>query len=372
MKKLLLISLFFFTTLLFSGEENSVSSKSIQIDNNNQNIYGKTADFSVSKSDGLTQTLNISIETDDFQNDYDKLMSIIKETDGVTFETNQAQYYRSKNIKLHIWFSKENFYKAEKKVKKIGYTKYQNLTTTNNANQNEILEMELEHTIQKKISYEKQLERLESNQDLYLSFWNTIKDLEDKIFQYRKTLKQNKQQNEFYILIVDLDEKHSEPMDSFEFINMPGVEYNYFHVDTPKKELSSKKYHGAAIRYMFSKGKSYIILNVMKTLDKISSENKTEIQEIFTYAYGVDFYPKYLGSGRRMFLNLFSGFSFGGAYFTADSNTIHTFQVTAHLGLELLKTNYVLWDIKAGYFLPFNENRNFRGYLFTSGINFMF
>ncbi len=369
--KLLIILFILFTINIYSND-NLISSKSVNIEKNSEDIYGKTANFSVSKNEGLAQTLNISLETDDFEKDYDKLMNIIKETEGVTFQTEQGQYYRSKNVKFHIWFSKDNFYTAEKKVKKVALLKSQNLATTNNTNQNEILEMELEHTIQKKISYEKQLERLESNQELYLSFWNTIKNLEDMIFQYKKTLKQNRQQNEFYILIINLEQKNSEPMESFEFINMPGVEYNFFHVDTPQKGLSSNNYQGASIRYMFSKGKSYIILNVMKTLDKIDSENKSEIQEIFTYGYGVDFYPQYLGSGRRVFLNLFSGFSLGGAYFTANSKTVHAFQITAHLGLELLKTKYVLWDIKAGYFLPFKENRNLRGYIFTSGINFMF
>lgn len=328
----------------------------------------KPVNFSIGMT--LTQILDISIQTLDFENDYDKISKLIEKYKAVVVSTNQNQYSRSKNSRISLWFTEENFKNFQKDLKEIGSVESQNLTTQNNKNQNELLQMELDYVVLKKQTYEKEFAKMEANNQNYLNFWQTIQNFNDRIFEIKKSIKLNNQQNTYYTVNLNLYEYHSEPLDSFEFINMPGIEYNHLIIDTPEKELSSEKYHGVAIKYMFSKGKSYIVLDVLKTIDNV--ENETQIKEIFTYGYGADFYPKHLGAGRRMFLNPYSGFTLGGSYFTSEKDSIHTFYLTAHLGLELIKTRYLIMDIKGGYFLPFSHNRNFRGYLLTGSMNFMF
>jgi len=151
-----------------------------------------------------------------------------------------------------------------------------------------------------------------------------------------------------------------------QFINMPGIEYNLLLVENPTVDKSKDKYQGIALKYLFTSGKSYFNLGIMKSIGKTSKE----VTEIFTYAYGADFYPSYLSEGR--FFNLYSGFLVGGAYLTSKDDSSSTVYFNAHIGLELIKTSYILLDIKAGYFLPVIGNREFRGLNLSSSFNFVF
>ena len=332
-------------------------------------ITEKAIKFDIAKKQ--SKTLNITMQTDDFKDSYKKLKKIIKKSKAIILSTNQNQYNRNKRINISLSTDKEGFAEIQSNINKLGFLESQNLVTNNKRNKNQLYEMELKHLIGKVLVYEAEFKKMDSDNPNYLSFLKTIETLNDRVFNLQKQLTQNTQITHKYIIHIVLHEKHSEPLsDSFRFVNMPGGEYNYLMIDTPKDGLSSKAYHGWGIKYMFSSGKSYVILNIMKARD--NTESKEQVKEIFVYAYGADFYPRYLGSGKRMFLNLYSGFTIGGAYFTAEDNIIHTFQATAHLGLELIKTKRLLMDLKAGYFLPLEENRNLRGYLFTGSLNFMF
>lgn len=158
----------------------------------------------------------------------------------------------------------------------------------------------------------------------------------------------------------------------FSFINMPGIEVRHLRLESPAGGRTLEAYQGLALRYMFTQGKSYVHLGVLKPTD--SNPSDTAITDIFFYDWGTDFYPRHLGKGKRKFLNLYSGFTIGGMLLGSDADYDHTFTLGAHIGLELLKLQYFIWDVHGGYLFPLDTewNRKLRGIDAGSALNFVF
>ncbi|MCB2377414.1 hypothetical protein LGH70_07470 [Hymenobacter sp. BT635] len=157
------------------------------------------------------------------------------------------------------------------------------------------------------------------------------------------------------------------------FVNMPGVEYSYLRLDNPKPGLTSRAYQGYAIKYMFTRGKSYFNLGVYKPLTK--SEGEEFVNELFVINFGQDFYPRNFGRGRRKFLNLYTSYQLGGFILNRNNDQGNEFIPNLNLGLgvELLKTRHILLDTKASYFVPlYSRSRDLRGILGQASFNFVF
>ncbi|MBQ6668413.1 MAG: hypothetical protein IJM65_09905 [Bacteroidales bacterium] len=48
------------------------------------------------------------------------------------------------------------------------------------------------------------------------------------------------------------------------------------------------------------------------------------------------------------------------------------FYVSPAIGIELFKNNFMLFDTKVNYILPFVKNLNMRGLQFAASLNFVF
>lgn len=158
----------------------------------------------------------------------------------------------------------------------------------------------------------------------------------------------------------------------FSFINMPGVEARLLRVENPESGRTLETYRGFALRYMFTQGKSYVHLGVLKPSEK--SQSDTAVTDIFFYDWGTDFYPRHLGKGKRRFLNLYSGFTVGGMLLNSTNDYDHTFTLGAHVGLELLKLQFFIWDVHGGYLFPLDTewNKKLRGVDAGTALNFVF
>ncbi|QIX60350.1 hypothetical protein HER32_03770 [Hymenobacter sp. BT18] len=158
------------------------------------------------------------------------------------------------------------------------------------------------------------------------------------------------------------------------FVNMPGVEYGYLRLDNPKPGLTSTAYRGYAIKYHFTRGKSYFNLGVYKP----TTSNKTDsafVNELFVINFGQDFYPHNFGRGRRRYLNLYTSYQVGGFILNRNDDQRNEFipNLNLGLGLELLKTRHVLLDNKASYFIPlYKRSRDLRGLLYQASFSFVF
>ncbi|MES2560769.1 MAG: hypothetical protein V4590_13575 [Bacteroidota bacterium] len=197
-----------------------------------------------------------------------------------------------------------------------------------------------------------------------------IRDNLVKINKYKQNLTEEACKVEFTI-----NDELSTPNNSrVSFVNMPGVEYGFLQIENPKAGLSNKAYHGVAVKYMFTRGKSYLNLGAYRAVENNTTDSSL-INELFMVNFGQDFYPKNFGRGKRRYLNLYTGYQIGG-FITNRNNEkngsfVPNFNMT--LGLELLKTKHVLIDNKVSYFLPLDDfNRNLRGILYQASFNFVF
>ena len=183
----------------------------------------------------------------------------------------------------------------------------------------------------------------------------------------KKDLEELQSKYKFDILIIE--EKNSTEKYESSWINMPGIEYSYLITEQPIRGESPEIMNGICLKYMFSTGKSYGILGLYKSAD---TDTVSEIDENYIFAFGQDFYSKYLGRGQRKFLNLYTSFNIG--VYISSSETIKTTSwfVNPFLGVEIFKTKYLLFDTKVGYFLPYKNNRNQRGLLCNVSFNFAF
>jgi hypothetical protein len=158
------------------------------------------------------------------------------------------------------------------------------------------------------------------------------------------------------------------------FVNMPGFEFSLLFPENPKTGTSTDLYQGYLIKYLFTRGKSYLDLGVYKAVDNNLADS-TLINELFLINFGQDFYPKHFGRGKRKYLNLYTCYQVGGFIINRNNDKNNTFNANLNLGLgiELLKTRHILIDNKVSYFLPLNElNRNLRSICYSASVNFVF
>ena len=160
------------------------------------------------------------------------------------------------------------------------------------------------------------------------------------------------------------------------FVNMPGVEVGLLRLENPRPGLSATMYRGYAIKYLFTRGKSYLNLGIYKpTQANPNPLDSAFVNELAIINFGQDFYPRNFGRGRRRYLNLYTCYQIGG--FIANRNdearNEFIFNINPGLGLELVKTKHILLDTKVSYFVPLNrDSRNLRGLLVQGAFNFVF
>src|SRR5688572_2791995 len=158
------------------------------------------------------------------------------------------------------------------------------------------------------------------------------------------------------------------------FVNMPGVEYSILIPENPKVGVSNNMYQGYLIKYLFTRGKSYLDLGVYKAVDN-NRNDSTLINELFLINFGQDFYPRHFGRGKRKYLNLYTCYQIGGFIINRNNDKGNTFNPNLNLGIgvELFKSKHILLDNKVTYFLPLNElNRNLRSITYNASLNFVF
>ncbi len=199
----------------------------------------------------------------------------------------------------------------------------------------------------------------------------------------RRELRSIGNRDSLALVSIKLHDEISVPTTSgkISFVNMPGVEYGFLFIENPKPGISAKTYQSYAIKYMFTRGKSYFTVGVLKEVNtgvtnpEPEKNDSTRYGEMFAFGFGQDFYPKHFGRGKRKFFNLYTGYQLGLAILTQKDEEDSRAMPTANLsmGLELIKTKHILLDNKVSYFLPLHDlNRNLRGIMYNASFNFVF
>ena len=140
------------------------------------------------------------------------------------------------------------------------------------------------------------------------------------------------------------------------FVNMPGFEYGWLFTENPKPGLSAPYYQSYAIKFLFTRGKSYFTLAMMKAMD-YDKTNDDIFSEYFLINFGQDFYTRHLGRGKRRFFNPYISYQTGG--FVANNKLNENkfiFNANVAMGVEFIKTRSFLLDSKVSYFMPLHNS----------------
>ncbi|MEO8088579.1 MAG: hypothetical protein ABI763_17305, partial [Bacteroidota bacterium] len=220
-------------------------------------------------------------------------------------------------------------------VSTIGYSTSRTVNTVSNYNKVTEINLELAYLRQSRDSYSTLMNKVDEKAENYLALWNEKKQIEEKIFDKERELIAFSQRENAYDISLDLYDETTTPENTgVAFVNMPGFEFSYLQIETPKPGFSAKTYQGYFLKYLFTRGKSYASLGVYKN-NEINKADTTVFNELFVLGFGQDFYSRHLGRGSRKFLNLYSGYSIGGILATGEKSKASMFCIAPSIGIEL-------------------------------------
>lgn len=263
-----------------------------------------------------------------------------------------------------------NFSQLLKTVKTWGMLIDENTSSYNSVSDVYTKYLYIESLKKERDQYEKLASKIDTTSVKYFEYWEKIISIDKTIASNELEYKLDPTNKKLYILSIRFYEEEiigSEYDESW--INMPGFEYSMLFTEQPESGTSSNRMVGYSLKYMFNYRKSYASLGLYKSS---SYQSSTEVNEIYTFSLGQDFYSRKLGRGKRKFLNLYTSFNVGVLMASSETTKYNSWFVNPYLGLELFKNKHILLDNKVGYFLPFANNRNQRGLLYCVSFNFVF
>lgn len=320
------------------------------------------------QSNYTTSYLNTKVYSMNFTESLNKLKHFIK-TNNIIVEN---QLENKKEITVEFFASESVYLQFDSLCSHLGFTHEKNIITKTNKNIITGVKLEIEYLTKLKKDYGELMKDLTKSDPKYLEYWNLRKDIDKDIFQKKMTILQNQHvENIFKVSIKIFDETITSDNSFISFVNMPGIEYSYLSISSPKTGISAKDYQGYFIKYLFTKGKSFGTLGLYRN-EKIEKTDELALSELFTIGFGQDFYSRVLGRGSRKFFNLYTGYTIGGITGNGKESVLDFFYITPSLGLELIKTKHIILDSKVNYFIPFKENKNLRGISYNVSFNFVF
>jgi hypothetical protein len=310
---------------------------------------------------------NVKIIVDNLSLTKSKFDSLLKANNWITSTYNVSNYDFNASI---------SFYDSTKFIELLSLTKTWGIlmdeTTSSYLSTSDAYSnyLSIESLKNERNQYEKLASKLDSTSVKYFEYWEKIIAIDKAITTYDLAYKLNPSNKTMFTLSMKFYEEEiigSQYNDSW--INMPGFEYSFLFTEQPKSGVSTGTMAGYSLKYMFNYRKSYLLLGLYKSS---SAQLDTEINEIYTFALGQDFYSRKLGRGKRKFLNLYTSFNLGVMMASSETTKYNSWFANPFLGLEIFKTKHFLLDNKVGYFLPFANNRDQRGLLYNISFNFVF
>lgn len=285
------------------------------------------------------------------------------------------QYQNDSKSDFNVKFTtyQQTYFAFDSLVMSIGYSKSKTINSVSNAEKVAEINLELNYLRKSRDAYADLLSKVNEQSESYLSIWNEKKQVEEKIFNKERELIAFDKKDNSYTVTFNLNDEVTSPENTgVSFVNMPGVEFSFLQMESAKRGLSAKNYNGYFLKYLFTRGKSYVSLGVYKNNDEDKSDT-TVYNELFVIGFGQDFYSRHLGRGARKFLNLYSGYSAGGLFASGETKKSSYFYVAPSIGIELFKNKYILLDTKINYLVPLNtDNKNLRGIAYNAAFNFVF
>ncbi len=311
----------------------------------------------------VSETVHFEIAAGNIQAAKNLLLANIDTSLAIVKTYNESNAAKGVKIYITVNTNKAGYEKIEKIVPQLGFLDSKRLGTINNSEEIAGIDLEIAFLKSKKAAYESELEKFKG--DDYKGYWNEVRQIEQSLFDLEKRKTTLKNQVYFYIVDITLYEDIGTPQTSnnfgdVQFVNMPGVGATQLFIENPLKNISSAVYRGYEVKYLFTRGKSYAVFGSMKAQNVPSIHSDSLFTDLFMYGFGQDFYPRH------------SGYRVGGTFASAKNMSKHFLYATPHLGIEIVKTKYILLDVDAGYYIPFYQNNNLRGVQINASFNFLF
>ena len=158
-----------------------------------------------------------------------------------------------------------------------------------------------------------------------------VEELESELYDMRESLRKknrNYADNCASIGTVNLEfrlmrDETSPRQTKVRFVNMPGFEYSFLMVGNPKPGFSASYYNGYNLKYLFTRGKTFITLGVFKAKD-VAATDSTTLTDAFNISFGQDFYSRHFGRGARKCFNMYSGYNVGFMAFRGETTSTKT------------------------------------------------
>lgn len=336
-------------------------------------LFSVSVIFSQDYNDYFSKEAEIKILVDDMNLINVQVNQLIEE---LQLKVEDIDIDISKKVGRYVFLTDRTlFEEVISRFEAIGPVRVKKISTKNNINALEKNAFDLMFLNEQKDAYSGELEGLDKTDKNYKELWNKTQEFNKKIYENNKMKIQLTHEVENYRIVFTVEEKRIQDLDEegdewFNFINMPGVESYFFNVENPDPAFSAQKYMGGSLRYLFTKGKTFFTIGILKPFMNEGTQPSTQANDIVTYTLGKDFYPRYLGRGKRTFFNPYSGFQIGGMILTSQDKIEHFFTVEPHIGIEIFKNKYVIVDVRAGYLFPLDVDliKEFRG--LTQNITF--
>ncbi len=312
----------------------------------------------------------ITIYSSNYNTSKESLEDYILQNDFEIITQTETKYSHHYEFKVKI----KELKKIDSLANKLGYVSSKVLKAFNNKERLINQEAELKYLKEKKIEYEKMLTRKDEKNSLgYYDHWKEIQKINQEINDLEKVLYSRKLSYDVYVIKIDLRDEQRNPTNTkISFVNMPGVEYSWLFIENPKENISFKRYEGISLKYLFTKGKSYVVLGAFKQKGGDKSDTLAYSQ-LFNIAFGQDFYSRHFNRGSRKYFNPHINYMVGGSMATNENDMDFYGYLSPGIGLEIFKLKYFLLDTKVNYYLPlYNKNLNLRGWQTSASLNVVF
>ncbi|MEO0469955.1 MAG: hypothetical protein AAF206_10080 [Bacteroidota bacterium] len=232
------------------------------------------------------------------------------------------------------------------------------------------IDEEIQQLEKEKSEYESLLKQIEIQSASYAQYWERLELTKTELRQKNRLRTEWAESDKKFDVALQVSERNylsTEP--DFSFVNMPGIQFSYLLPANSADGLYPEAMVGYGIKYLMNRRKTYLELGLFQA---VGENQSVRYDELYKFGIGQDFYSAHLGRGTRRSFNLYSGFNLGVFILTGDEENITSWYVTPSIGLEIFKSKNILLETKMGYFLPFRENRNMRGFLLDASFNIVF
>ena len=273
-------------------------------------------------------------------------------------------------FKAKFYLAKDGFIDLNSKMEKWGIISSKRMESINYLNLINPINGEIER-LKKEISkYDSLLNLIEVKSGFHIQYWEKLESRKEELKAKESKRKEYLNNHKKFLVEIEVREENFytyEP--DFSFVNMPGIQYSFFKISNNQEAIFPNKMNGFSLKYLLNRQKTYLELGLFKSTEKQELE---VFDELYKFGIGQDFYSAHLGRGNRKLFNLYSGLNTGIFILTGNEKNVISWYATPSIGLELFKTKNILIDSKIGYFLPFKENRNMRGWLSEVSFNIVF